>query len=348
MKTEFDFPKVELHCHLDGSFRPETLFELAEQNHVELPWSDPVSYMKWVRIHANSGSVNEYLKMFDDPIRVMQKPEALERLTFELIEDLREDHVCYAEIRFSPQLHTAEGMTQRDAIEAVLCGRKKALEKYSDISIGILACMMCVGPETANWDKNMETVKIAPDYLGKGLVGIDLAGAEGFVPLKNFAPLFEEASRLGVPFTCHAGDSQGPETVRDALDFGVTRIGHGHHIIYDPDLCQRAIASGITLELCPTSNVQCMSVPSYREHPLKALYRMGMLTTISTDNKTMSHVTLDDEYDHCIHDMGLSEKDMIQMNLNMQMVAFVLPGILDYKGQSSRPLADEIIALAGD
>ncbi|MDD7679737.1 MAG: adenosine deaminase [Stecheria intestinalis] len=322
MKTEFDFPKVELHCHLDGSFRPETLFELAEQNHVELPWSDPVSYMKWVRIHANSGSVNEYLKMFDDPIRVMQKPEALERLTFELIEDLREDHVCYAEIRFAPQLHTAEGMTQRDAIEAVLCGRKKALEKYSDISIGILACMMCVGPETANWDKNMETVKIAPDYLGKGLVGIDLAGAEGFVPLNNFAPLFEEASRLGVPFTCHAGDSQGPDTVRDAMDFGAVRIGHGHHVYNSPALARKAIEKGITIEVCPTSNIQCLTQPSYEQHPAKNLLMMGLPVTINTDNRTLAGVTLESEYQHCLKEMGFTEKDLVLMNLNAINAAF--------------------------
>ena len=228
---------------------------------------------------------------------MLQDPQSLETITFELIEDLALDGHAAAEIRFAPQLHTAKGMSQAQAVEAVLAGRTKALEKYPDIAIGILTCMMCVGTEKANWDANMETVEVCHRYLGKGVVGIDLAGAEGIVPLKNFAPLFAKAKEYHLPMTCHAGDSQGP--------------------------CQRAIASGITLELCPTSNVQCMSVPSYREHPLKALYRIGMLTTISTDNKTMSHVTLDDEYDHCIHDMGLSEKDMIQMNLNAINASFL-------------------------
>jgi adenosine deaminase len=323
MNHSYSFPKVELHLHLDGSYRVETMCRLAKERGITMPGTTPEGYREWLREHSDARSVNRFLEMFEQPSSVLQDPHSLETITFELIEDLALDGHAAAEIRFAPQLHTAKGMSQAQAVEAVLAGRTKALEKYPDIAIGILTCMMCVGTEKANWDANMETVEVCHRYLGKGVVGIDLAGAEGIVPLKNFAPLFAKAKEYHLPMTCHAGDSQGPETVRDALDFGVTRIGHGHHIIYDPDLCQRAIASGITLELCPTSNVQCMSVPSYREHPLKALYRIGMLTTISTDNKTMSHVTLDDEYDHCIHDMGLSEKDMIQMNLNAINASFL-------------------------
>ena len=120
-------------------------------------------------------------------------------------------------------------MTQRQAVEAVLEGRRQGSEARPGIDIGILLCMMCVGPETANWEANAETVETAAEYLGQGVVGIDLAGAEGIVPLRNFAPLFQLAREKRIPFTCHAGDSPGPDTVADALDFGARRIGHGQH-----------------------------------------------------------------------------------------------------------------------
>ena len=174
--------------------------------------------------------------------------------------------------------------------------------------------MMCVGPETANWEANRETVELAPEYLSRGVVGVDLAGAEGIVPLKNFAPLFRRAAELGVPFTCHAGDSQGPDTVRHAMDFGAKRIGHGHRIYEDPALCRRAAAEGVTLEICPTSNIQCKTQPSYAAHPAKKLLDMGIGVCINTDNMTLAGVELADEYRHCLSEMGFTPADLVEMD----------------------------------
>lgn len=311
---KFNFPQVELHLHLDGSFRPETVWELARERGVAMPAEDLAGYRDYIAATQHCASVNEYLERFELPLQVMQDAAALARITRELIEDLADRGTAYAEIRFAPQLHTREGLTQRQAVEAVLAGREQGLALRPGIDIGILLCMMCVGPETANWDANAETVEIAPEYLQKGVVGIDLAGAEGIVPLKSFAPLFRRAAERRIPFTCHAGDSQGPETVRDALAFGARRIGHGHHIYEDPALVRQAAEAGVTLEICPTSNIQCKTRESFAAHPAKNLLDMGLGVCINTDNATLAGVTLADEYAHCLDEMGFTEEDLLTMN----------------------------------
>ena len=317
------FPKLDLHLHLDGSVPPETLFQLAKEQGVPVPGETLAGYLEYIRRCAQCGSVNEYLKMFDLPVAVMQDGNSLTRVTRELICLLYRQNLAYAEIRFAPQLHTRKGLSQAGAVEAVLAGREQGLKECPGFDVGILCCMMCIGPETANWKENAETVEVTRTYLDRGVVGLDLAGAEGIVPLKNFAPLFHRAAELGVPFTCHAGDSQGPDTVRDAMDFGARRIGHGHHIFDDPDLCRRAVQEGVTLEICPTSNIQCRTQPSYGAHPAKKLLDMGISVTINTDNMVLAGVSLDDEYDHCLRDMGFVRDDLIRMNENAVRAAFL-------------------------
>ena len=312
---KYTFPKVDLHLHLDGSFRPETVWELAGGQGVRMPAETLQGYKDWMIKCSDSQSVNEYLKMFDPPIQVMQEEAALSRITYELIEDLAEQGLCYAEIRFAPQLHTRKGLSQKQAIEAVLAGRNKALEDYPQIRIGIILCLMCVGDENANYDANMETATIAHEYLDKGVVCIDLAGAEGIVPLSHFAPFFEAARKLNTPAICHAGDSQDWQTVQDAVEMGAVRIGHGHHVYENPQLSRYLADHDIALEICPTSNVQCKTRSSYSLHPAYNLYCLGVPVTINTDNMTMANVTLDDEYDHCLEQMGFEFEDLILMNI---------------------------------
>ncbi|MBR5754589.1 MAG: adenosine deaminase, partial [Erysipelotrichaceae bacterium] len=226
---KYTFPKIDLHLHLDGSFRPETVWELVQEQGVEMIADSLEGYREWIDKCVNSGSVNEYLEAFVAPLAVMQDEKSIARITKELIEDIADQGVAYAEIRFAPQLHVNKGLTQRQAIEAVLEGRRQGMESRPDIKIGIICCLMCQGPETVNWDANMETAQIVHEYLDKGVVCMDLAGAEGFVPLSNFAPLFKVARDHGTPVICHAGDSQDWTTVKDAIDMGAVRIGHGHH-----------------------------------------------------------------------------------------------------------------------
>ncbi|MEE3487840.1 MAG: adenosine deaminase [Bulleidia sp.] len=321
--TRYRFPIVELHLHLDGSFRFETVWELAEKQGVKLPAESLEDYKAFIRKCADARSVNEFLKMFDAPLLVMQDRESLARITKELIEDLDAQGHALTEIRFAPQLHCQKGMSQSDAVEAVLEGRRQAYAEGVKIKAGFLTCMMAVGSLEKNYKENMETVEVCRKYLGKGVVGLDLAGAEGFIPLSDYHDMFDLARKYHLPMTCHAGDSQGPDTVRDAMDFGVTRIGHGHHLYEDPALVREAAGRKITLEICPTSNIQCQSRKDYPDHPAKNLLEMGVPVTINTDNMTLSGVTLDDEYEHCLKDMGFEEKDLVQMNLNAVNASFL-------------------------
>lgn len=322
---KYSFPKIDLHLHLDGSIRTSTVWDLAYERSIPMPVDTMEEYDKWMDKCAHSGSVNEFLRMFDVSTTVMQDKESLIRITKELIEDIAKQGVVYAEIRFAPQLHTDRGLSQADAIEAVLEGRKQGMKENPGINIGIICCMMCKGPETVNWDANMETAMITHKYLDKGVVCIDLAGAEGIVPLTNFAPLFKVAKDLKTPIICHAGDSQDWTTVRDAIEMGAQRIGHGHHIYENPELCRYAAEHEIALEICPTSNIQCQTRKTYASHPAYKLYKMGIPVTINTDNMTMSDVTLDEEYDHCLKQMGFEYKDLIMMNINSAKYSFMKP-----------------------
>lgn len=309
----YHLPKIDLHLHLDGSILPETAWELVQAQGIEVPATDLESFVPLIMVPEDCKDVNECLERFKIPVQILQDQGSLKRVTKELIGWLVEEGVAYAEIRFAPQLHTQKGLTQKDAIDAVLEGRKEGLKAHPEIGIGIILCAMSIGPETVNMKENLETVQLTKDYLGTGVVALDLAGAEGIVPLSNFAPIFDLARKLDVPFTCHAGDSQGPETVEDALNFGAKRAGHGHHIFEDPMLCERAIREGVTFEICPTSNVCCQSTENYGTHYVKKMYDLGMRVTINTDNMTLFDITLDKEYDHCINDMGFSKEDIIQM-----------------------------------
>ena len=219
-------------------------------------------FQHWLVETSDCADVNTYLARFELPLQLMQDAPSIARVTKDLMTELSRQGHIYDEIRFAPQLHRREGLTQRQAIEAVLEGRRQALAENPGYDAGILLCAMCIGPETVNMAENLETVRLAKEFLGRGVVGADLAGAEGIVPLQSFHPVFDLARELGIPATCHAGDSQGPDTVRDALSFGVRRIGHGHHIYDEPSLWEPAIARGVTLEICPTSNIQCHTQPS--------------------------------------------------------------------------------------
>lgn len=224
-------PMIELHLHLDGAIPPETMWDLANAQGLPLPAATLDDFRRWLARTSDCADVNTYLARFELPLQLMQTEESIVRVTRDVLSVLARQGHIYDEVRFAPQLHKRAGLTQRQAVEAVLEGRRQALAEHPDYDAGILLCAMCIGPETVNMEENLETVRLAKDFLGQGVVGADLAGAEGIVPLRNFRPVFDLARELHVPATCHAGDSQGPDTVRDALSFGVRRIGHGHHIL---------------------------------------------------------------------------------------------------------------------
>lgn len=324
----YDFPKAELHLHLDGAILPSTLFELAMERGVELPGNAATvdELTPYVVYGPDCDSVNAFLERFELPTTILQDEAALERCAYELVTRLAEDGHVYADIRFAPQIHMRKGMTQREAIEAVRAGIDRGLAATDGkIKISLIVCCMSFGPAEVNHDQNLETARLAVEYHDKGTVqAMDLAGAEGLSHLIDFKDLFEIANAGNCPITCHAGDSQPPEEVRTAIEvFHSPRIGHGHHIFFDQQLCEEARELGVTLEVCPTSNIQCLTEPSYEEHPIKKLYDMGVRVTVSTDNPVISGVSVEDEYDHLVEALGFTREDLIKMNIYAVEAAFM-------------------------
>lgn len=319
---KYNFPKVDLHLHLDGSLLPEVAYELAKERKLSYgDWSFEKLREEMI-ITGALDSLHEYLKRFDIPIALLQDEEALERASYELMKNLAGQGLVYSEVRFAPQLHCRKGCTQRKAAEAVVRGIKKAEKEYN-IHGGVLLCAMTYQTLEENQEANMETIKVAGELLGQGVVGADLAGAEGIVPMIERAPIFEEARKQNIPFTIHAGEVHIPEDVKLAIEFGARRIGHGQSCIDNDEVLKLVIDKKIPLELCLTSNIQTFVRESFEAHPLKRLYDAGVLVTMNTDNMILSNVTLDDEYDIAAKTFGFTEADFIQMNKNSIQAAFM-------------------------
>ncbi len=323
----YPFPKTQLHCHLDGAILPATLFEMAKERNIPLPGNATTveELTPFVVYGPDCVSVNTFLERFELPTTILQDAEALERTAYELVCRLADEGHIYADIRFAPQLHTRKGMSQEEAIKAVRAGIDRALEIHGgEIVIGLIICCMSFGTADMNHEANLETAHLAVSCHDAGIISaMDLAGAEGMCHLTDFSDLFEIAKAGHCPITCHAGDSQEPVEIRTAIEvFGSRRIGHGHHIIDDIDLVREAIDLGVTLEICPTSNIQCLTQPSYEKHPIRKLFDMGLHVTVSTDNPVISGVTVEDEYDHLKESLGFTDKELVKMNLYAVEAAF--------------------------
>lgn len=315
---------VELHLHLDGSLRVATALELAKAQHIELPAKNIDELTTLMQVPEDCQTLHECLKRFDLPIQLLQTEEALERVTFELVEDLHQLGITYAEIRFAPQFSTAKGLTQSQVVEATIRGAKKGMAAYPDIRCGLILCCMR-GADIE--DKNLETVEVAQKYKGDVVCAVDLAGAESLFPTKMFQKVFEKAKAYEIPITIHAGEAiseiSGPESIRTALEYGATRIGHGVLALEDETLIQELIEKQITLEICVTSNYHTKLVPSIEAHPIKRLYDAGVRVTFNADNMTVSHTNLYKEMENLKKYLGFSDADIAKMQDYAKQAAFL-------------------------
>lgn len=302
---------IDLHLHLDGSLSVHTVTELARRQGIALPCEDPVALMTHLTVGEACESLNDYLRCFDFPLTLLQSGWAVECAVRTLRAELAEQGLRYAEIRFAPALHTRAGCSQREIIEAALAGNCGDGVK----SKLILCCMRGADNRAAN----LQTVELAAAYLTQGVAAVDLAGAEALYPTEDFAEIFARARALHVPFTIHAGEAAGADSIRAALDFGAARIGHGVAAIHDPDLMERLAREKIPLELCPTSNLQTKAVASMAEYPLKKFLQAGILATVNTDNMTVSNTTLEKERKK----VNLTEAETRQVLKNSITAAFL-------------------------
>lgn len=285
---------IELHLHLDGSLRAETLWELAKEQNLELEETSVDEVRAKMEVPEECKTLEEYLERFALPTKVLQTETAMERVTFELVETLAEEGITYAEIRFAPQLHVQKGLTQAQVVEAAIRGAKRGMEAFQGIRIGLILC--CMRGDT-NADLNMETVEVAKQYLGDVVCAVDIAGAESLYPTTMFADLFAKVREYGLPMTIHAGEADGPESMKTALSYGTKRIGHGIAAIEDPELIERLKEEQITLEICITSNYHTKEVDSIEAHPFRKLFDAGVRVTLNSDNMTCSRVSIHSEMD---------------------------------------------------
>ena len=256
---------------------------------------------------ANCERLVDYLQCFALPISVMQNAASITYSVQSLLQRLDQQGLIYAEIRFAPQQHTAGGLTQQEVVEAALEGFKNGLKLCSNgLSANLmLSCMRNTGNEA----ENIETVRLAKQYLGQGVCGIDLAGSEDGNPTAHFAFIMKKAAAMDIPITIHAGEAAGVESMSAALELGATVIGHGIRAWNDHAMKQRLHDENICLTFCPTSNMQTRALPQldpndYSTFPLQPFLDHGVPVCINTDNMTVSNTTLRQEFQH-LFDAGL-------------------------------------------
>ncbi len=285
-------PKVELHCHLDGCLRIETILDLGQRYNVSLPASNPEDLIKLLCIGKKRGTLEEYIARFDITLSVMQTPEALTRIAFELIEDVAAENVRYIEVRYAPILHTRLGMTLEEAVEAVRDGLIKG-EKAFGVKSGIIICgIRHISPEAS-----LKLADLCVRYKNKGVVGFDLAGSEENFPAKDHREAFYMILNHNINATIHAGEAFGPSSIHQAIHYcGAHRIGHGTRLKEDKDLMHYVNDHRITMEVCLTSNWHTYSVRSLKQHPFRFYYDQGIRVTLNTDNRLMSDTTLTKEF----------------------------------------------------
>lgn len=296
-------PKVELHMHLDGSVPIPVLEKLSGLSYEEV-------YNKAVSI--NDLELTDYLKRFDFINKYLQTKENLELVSNSLGCELEKENVIYAEVRFAPMLHTKEGLTPEEVVEAVKLGFSKC-----NVRVNLILCML----RGMDLSFNKKTIELAKRYLNNGVVAIDLAGDEKTYPFTLYQDLFDECKSLGIPVTIHAGEVNKRD-IKDIIPY-TKRIGHGIKMYDDPELMNLVKSHNILLEVCPNSNLDTNNVSDYSHHPIKKLYQSGLKISVNTDNRTVSNISLTEEYNSLINLLGFSLDDIVKMNLNAIDYAFI-------------------------
>jgi len=323
VKLTYDFikslPKAELHCHLDGSMRVETIVDIAQKEGVKLPTDDINELRKILEVGMECKSLVEYLRPFDITCDVLQTEEAISRATYELGEDCAAENIRYLEIRFAPLWHIKKGLSFTQVIEAVLDGAKRA-EKNFNIKIGIIIC----GIRHTSPADTMKVAELAVAYKNRGVIAFDLAGAEKDFPAKDHKEAFFLIINNNINVTAHAGEAYGTESIEQAIHYiSANRIGHGTRLREDGDLLNYVNDHRIPLEMCITSNIQTKAVEKIEDHPAKFYFDYGLRVTLNTDNRLISKTTLTDEYMLAIEKLGFSHDDVKYLIINSFKSAFL-------------------------
>ena len=300
-------PKVELHCHLDGSLSREF---------IERRLNRKVSQSE-LSVSDDCRSLNEYLEKFDLPGKCIMDEEGLSEAGYDVLKSMKQENVRYAEIRFAPLLSETEDMNCAKVIEALLAGLEKGKKDFG-IEYGVITCAMRHHSE----EENRRMIRTAREYLGYGVCAADLAGAEALYPMSEFMELFQETKKLGMPFTLHAGECGSVQNILDSVEAGAGRIGHGIAMRGHREVQKELQRKGIGIEMCPVSNFQTKAVESTKDYPMREFLDNGLKVTVNTDNRTVSNTTLTKELAFIQKTYGITDEEIRLMMKNAVDVAF--------------------------
>ncbi len=290
--------KIELHVHLDGSASLEAMSQISNKTIDEIKDD--------VMAPAKCHNLSDYLTRFTLPIECMQTKEDLKLIGKKYADYCESQNIIYAEPRFAPNSHTTKGLTFDEIIESILEG----LRMNKNVKTNLILCMM----RGNSFESNCKIIEVAEKFLGKGVCALDIAGAEDIFPLSDHAKLFDIIRAKNIPYTIHAGESSSYQEVDLAMDLGTTRIGHGVLSKQSEETQNRLINSHVLLEMCPTSNIQTNIIEKYEDHPIKKFLDKGIKLSINTDNKTVSNVSLNEEYLKLHEVLGFTIDDFKKTN----------------------------------
>lgn len=309
-------PKTDLHCHLDGSLRPQTVLELGRRYKVPLPADSVEELTPFVQVSPTCRSLKEFLDVFHLLYPLLVHAEAVERIAYELVEDCAKDNIRHVEVRFAPSLQAHDKFRTDAVVEAALKGLRRGQADFGTTSSVIICLFRSHGPRENRWA--FETLK---KFFKKdarldepAVVGVDLAGDEARYPTMMYADFYQEAKKLGIWMTCHAGETEGTANLKAALELSVQRIGHGIHLMEDKALMQEVVRRKVPLEIGISSNVRTKSVPSFEEHPAKPFHDAGVPITLNTDDRGILGIDLTHEYGEALK-LGFTVEQLARLSL---------------------------------
>lgn len=304
-------PKIDLHCHLDGSLSPKYV-----KKTLNLSESSDELIAK-LKAPKQCSDLAEYLTRFDIPISCLDTKEHITLGILDVLENAASENVRYIELRFAPTFSLSSKLSYRDIYEAAIEGSQLGLKKYG-IHSNIIACAMRHHSE----EQNLAVLNTARDYLGVGLCALDLAGDEAAFPNTAFDYLFIKAKKIGMPFTIHSGECHSIENVSYALAAGAQRVGHGIALAKAPLLISECRKKRLGLELCPISNYQTRAVLPDEEYPLRYFLNENLLATVNTDNRTVSNTSITKELEFVCEKHGIHEEDFLALYKNSIEISF--------------------------
>ncbi len=303
-------PKTDLHLHLDGSVRPDTMIELAREYGVNLPDTNAGALEQYMHV-TDARNLVDYLARFDITVSLMQTAESLERISYELVEDCAAENLRYIEVRFAPWLNTKGGLSEEDVLEAVLTGLRRAEKDFGTRS-AVIVCSLRHRPP----NESLRSAQAAVAFKDRGVVAYDLAGPEHGHPPTQHQLAFDYAATNNLAITIHAGEAYGPASIREAVHrCHARRLGHGTRLYEDQDLMGFVNDFRIPIEICLTSNVQTRVTTDFAEHPLRLYYDQGLVVTLCTDNRLMSATTVTDEYWRAHEHLGFDAQELGEIAL---------------------------------